>query len=209
MKYKIDLHVHSFYSTDNDADPEESILRAIEQGLHGIAFTEHYLYGASEPVEALKEKFGSSIRIFRGVEFSAAEGHCLVFGVDTDRMAMKHAPVSELVASVNRAGGVVIPSHPYRPGTSLGELVRSVPGICGLEGCNGANMHAYNAKAIETAAALKLPYTGGSDAHDPREVGSCYTEFDHAVTYENFIELLRAGNYRGVDTRRISRVMPW
>lgn len=207
MKFKIDLHVHSKFSTDNDADPEETILRAIELGLHGIAFTEHYYYGASEPVEVLKDKYKDSILIFRGVEFSTAEGHCLVFGTDTDKLGIKHAPVADVVRFVSKEGGVVIPSHPYRPGTSLGNLVHSVNGITGLEGYNGANMYAFNVKAIDAAKTLKLPYTGGSDAHDPQEVGSCYTLFRDPVTYENFIDTLKAGSYRGVDTRKISRML--
>jgi predicted metal-dependent phosphoesterase TrpH len=205
MKFKIDLHVHSKYSTDNNAEPEETVLHAIELGLHGIAFTEHYYYEASEPVEALRDKYRDSIMIFLGVEFSTTEGHCLVFGADTDKLGIKYASLAEVIRFVSKAGGVVIPSHPYRPGTSLGDLVHKVKGITGLEGCNGANMHAFNIKAIDAAKILKLPYTGGSDAHAPREVGSCYTEFDEAVTYENFVELLRAGNYRGMDTRKISR----
>jgi hypothetical protein len=207
MTFKIDLHVHSRYSLDNNSDPEETIVRAIELGLDGIAFTEHYFYAASEPVEALKEKYGTSIKIFRGVEFSTAEGHCLVFGADTDMLGMRYAQAAELARFVRSAGGVVIPSHPYRPGTGLGDLIRTANGITAVEGCNGANMHAYNAKAIEIASMLKLPYTGGSDAHAPGEVGSCYTEFPDAVTYENFIELLKLGNYRGVDTRKISRIV--
>jgi predicted metal-dependent phosphoesterase TrpH len=204
--FTIDLHVHSRYSTDNDADPEETILRAIELGLSGLAFTEHYYYGASEPVEALKEKYRKSILIFRGVEFSTAEGHCLVFGADTDRMDLKYAPVQELVRYVNEASGVVIPSHPYRPGTSLGDLVLEVRGIAGIEGCNGANMHAYNARAMEAAARLGLSYTGGSDAHAPQEVGSCYTEFRDPVTADNMVALLKTGHYRGVDRRKIARM---
>jgi predicted metal-dependent phosphoesterase TrpH len=207
MNFKIDLHIHSRYSTDNDSDPEETILRAIELGLNGVAFTEHYFYEASEPVEILKEKYWNSIMIFRGVEFSTAEGHCLIFGVDTDSLKIRYAPVADVVRFVARAGGVVIPSHPYRPGTSLGDLVRTVDGIAGLEGYNGANMHSYNVKAIEMAQSLRLPYTGGSDAHSPEEVGSCYTEFDDLVTPENFIDLLKAGRYRGVDTRKISRLI--
>ena len=207
MKFKIDLHVHSKYSGDNDADPEEAILRAIELGLHGIAFTEHYYYEASEPVEILKEKYKNSILIFRGVEFSTAEGHCLVFGVDTDSLSIKYASVTEVTRVVHQKGGVVIPSHPYRSVNSLGDLVRNVPGLCALEGYNGCNMHAFNVKAIEAAEFLKLPYTGGSDAHTPLEVGSCFTEFDDEVNAGNLIEVLKAGNYRGVDTRKISRLM--
>jgi len=206
MKYKIDLHVHSKQSGDNDADPEEAVIRAIELGLHGIAFTEHYYYEASEQAEVLKEKYGEQLLILRGVEFSATEGHCLVFGVDTDKLGIKYAPVADVIRFAGKAGGVVIPSHPYRPGTSLGDLVLSVNGIAGLEGCNGANMHAFNVRAINAAKALHIPYTGGSDAHEPHEVGSCYTEFRDAVTYDNFIDALKAGNYRGVDTRKISRM---
>ncbi|HYA88586.1 MAG TPA: CehA/McbA family metallohydrolase [Nitrospirota bacterium] len=206
MKFKIDLHVHSKNSGDNDADPEEAVLHAIDRGLNGIAFTEHYSYAASEHAEILKEKHGDRILILRGVEFSAREGHCLIFGVDTDKMSKKYAPIGDVIAYVQAAGGVVIPSHPYRTVNSLGDLVRSVGQICALEGYNGCNMHTFNERAIEAAAMLKIPYTGGSDAHDSTEVGSCYTEFEDTVTASNFIELLKAGRYRGVDIRKISRM---
>lgn len=42
MGCHIDMHVHSRASGDSDADPEELILRAINIGLQGIVFTEHY-----------------------------------------------------------------------------------------------------------------------------------------------------------------------
>ena len=206
MKYKIDLHVHSKYSTDNDAEPEETILRAVELGLQGIAFTEHYYYGASEPIEPLREKYGDRIMIFRGVEFSAREGHCLIFGVDTDGLSLKDASIRDIIRVVARKGGVVIPSHPYRSVNGIGDLVRSTDGICALEGYNGCNMHGFNIQAIAAAKALGIPFTGGSDAHAPQEVGSCFTEFDDAVTTENFISLLKAGKYRGIDTRKIAKL---
>jgi predicted metal-dependent phosphoesterase TrpH len=206
MTDKIDLHVHSKYSTDNDAEPEETVLRAIELGLTGIVFTEHYYYGASEPIEPLREKYRGRIMIFRGVEFSAREGHCLIFGVDTDGLSLKNASIRDIITVVTQKGGVVIPSHPYRSVNSIGDLVKSVGGISALEGYNGCNMHGFNVKAIEAATALGIPFTGGSDAHTPQDVGACYTEFDDRVTAENFIELLKAGKYRGMDTRKISRL---
>ena len=207
MKSRIDLHVHSRNSGDNDADPEETVRRAIALGLDGIAFTEHYSFEASEPVERLREKYRGTIMIFRGVEFSAAEGHCLVFGVDTDRLDIRFAPIRDVVRVVAPAGGIVIPTHPYRTGNSMGEQIFAVPGICAVEGYNGANMHAMNVKAIEAAGKMKLPFTGGSDAHQPMEVGSCYTLFDDTVTLENFVSLLKAGRFMGLDTRKISRAM--
>lgn len=204
MKFRIDLHVHSKYSEDNDSEPEEAILRAISLGLHGIVFTEHYSYEASEPVEALREKYRVSLMIFRGVEFSSADGHCLIFGVNTDMLLPKYSPISEVVRIVDQAGGVVVPSHPYRRGTSLGDMLFSVKGICAVEGYNGGNMPAYNAKAVEAARLLGLPYTGGSDAHAPNEVGLCFTEFDDVVTEDNLVKLLRKGRYRGIDNRKIA-----
>ena len=205
MSCIIDLHVHSENSGDNPTDPEEVVLRAIERGLDGIAFTEHYFYEASAGVERLREKYGSRIMIFRGVEFSAAEGHCLVFGLDTDRLSMKYAPIAELLRIVDDNGGIAIPSHPYRGSNSIGDLLKSLGGIYAVEGYNGCNMHPFNRKAIDTALSLKLPFTGGSDAHTAGDVGSCYTEFADMVTYDNFIDLLKRGRYQGVDTRKISR----
>jgi predicted metal-dependent phosphoesterase TrpH len=205
MKSKIDLHVHSRESGDNDADPEEIIEQALTRGLDGIVITEHYSYEASEHAERLREKYRGDLLVLRGVEFSAAEGHCLVFGVNTDRLSLGPAPIRDVVRQVVAAGGIVVPSHPYRGGNSLGELVLDLPGISGLEGYNGANMHAMNKKAIETAGRLGLPFTGGSDAHSPAEVGSCYTEFDDTVTYDNFLDLLRRGRFQGIDVRKISR----
>ena len=205
MLFKIDLHVHSKYSGDTDSDPEESVVLAIEQGLNGLAFTEHYSYEASEHAESLKEKYEDVITIFRGVEFSAEEGHCLIFGVNTDRLLTPYTPIEDVLKIVNKAGGVVIPSHPYRRGNSLGEMLFTLTELCAIEGFNGANMKAFNDKAIQTERELGIPYTGGSDAHEPREVGSCFTEFRERIVEDNFIDLLRNGRYQGIDTRKVSR----
>jgi predicted metal-dependent phosphoesterase TrpH len=206
VRFNVDMHIHSRASGDSEADPEEMILQAIEIGLQGIVFTEHYSYEASEPVESLKEKYSKDILVLRGLEFSAAEGHCLVYGVNTDGVLDRYSPVREILRIVNELGGVVIPSHPYRGINSLGDTIKKINGLCAIEGHNGYNMQFLNRKAVETAALLRLPYTGGSDSHDSTGVGSCYTEFMDRVTKDNFIDLLKAGNYRGIDNRKVSSV---
>src|SRR5208283_2038009 len=55
------------------------MITSIELKLDGLAFTEHYSYAASGHSEALKEKYRGMLRILRGVEYSSAEGHCLIF----------------------------------------------------------------------------------------------------------------------------------
>lgn len=204
--FRIDLHVHSKFSGDSNSEPEEIIERAIEIGLDGIAFTEHYSYEVSEPVEALREKYKGEILILRGVEFSTKEGHCLVFGFNTDRYLQKYAPALEVLRLVQSAGGVIIPSHPFRGVNSMANEIRNLKGLFAIEGYNGYNMHPYNMKAIELAEELGLSFTGGSDAHEPHEVGQCYTEFMDRVTEENFLLLLKSGRYRGKDIRKISRM---
>lgn len=201
--FRIDLHVHTRYSGDNDADPREMVERAIRKGLHGLAVTEHYSYEASGEVECLREEFLGTLRIFRGVELSTPEGHCLVFGVNTDRLDLSGMPVTDIIRIVNDEGGVVIPSHPFRGGSSLGDQVIELEGITALEGYNGCNMVSMNKRAVDVARLLSIPYTGGSDAHAPDEVGSCYTEFNEEITRENLVYMLKKGGYRGVDTRKI------
>jgi predicted metal-dependent phosphoesterase TrpH len=203
--FAVDLHVHTHLSGDNAADPEECIARAIERGLQGIAFTEHYSYGVSEPIEELRERYRAAMLIVRGVEFSAAEGHCLVFGVDTDRLCAPYTPAAELVRLVGGRGGVVIPSHPYRGGgTGLGDQILALPGITAVEGHNGCNAGGLNRRAVAAARRLGLPVTGGSDAHRPEDVGDCFTRFRRRVTADNLVALLRGGEYEGVDTRKAS-----
>ena len=209
MKFKIDLHIHTKYSGDTSAEPEDMVLHAIEANLYGIAFTEHYLYGYSEYVDELREKYGKDILIFRGVEFSADDGHCLVFGVNTDIIDIRNMPMQKVVRAVNEDGGVVIPTHPFRGGYSIGERTRELEGICAVEGYNGYSHYSQNKKAVEMAEEMGIPYTGGSDAHSPEDVGACYTEFNAEVTYENLLEVLKAGDYKGVDTRKVSKVWPF
>ncbi len=203
--FKVDLHVHSRSSGDNDSDPEEVIERALEVGIDGIAFTEHYYYGASEEVELLRDKYRGRIQILRGVEFSAREGHCLVFGVNTDSIVEKHAPIERLIEIVNNRGGIVVPSHPFRGINSIGDRLFGLKGLKALEGFNGCNMQLYNNKALEVAKLMGLAFTGGSDAHRPSDTGSCYTLFRELVDEDNLVRLLKLGEYVGVDARKFAR----
>jgi hypothetical protein len=41
MKYRIDLHCHSRFSSDGVSEPEEMVQAARERGLHGFAITDH------------------------------------------------------------------------------------------------------------------------------------------------------------------------
>lgn len=199
MGFKIDMHNHSVYSGDSIAEPRELIERAIEIGLDGIAFTEHHSFSASETVEGLKEHYRGRILVFRGAEYSAAEGHLLLFGIKDDRFNDfgLFAPVSEIIRFVREEGGVVVVPHPFRSWLQLRADMKDYPGVSAIEAFNGHTSPEDNERALNAAGELGLPTTGGSDAHSREEVGSCFTEFFDPVSCDNFIGLLRAGNYRG------------
>ncbi len=205
--YKYDLHVHSRYSGDNDSDPEDIIEAAIESGLDGLAFTEHYSYEASEYIIHLQEKYQKWITILRGVEFSSRQGHCLVFGVNTDKSIEKNADIEHVLEIVDAVGGIVIPAHPYRGMESIGDRIFKLSKLSVIEGYNGCNIHTFNLLSIEAASKLGICFTGGSDAHLPTDVGSCYTLFREPANDENIVSLLKNGNFTGYDNRRISRLM--
>lgn len=205
--FKIDMHNHSYYSEDSTVSPEESVERALELGLDGIAFTEHNSYEASEPVERLKERYNGSIKIFRGMEYSSAEGHVLIFGIRDDRLlaAEQNAPIREVIKIVAEQKCLIIIPHPFREWSLLRIDLSGLNGICAIEAYNHHNNRTENEKAVQAAQALRLPTTGGSDSHRIDEVGSCYTEFFVPVTYENFLDVLRGGQYRGVDRYEAER----
>lgn len=77
---KIDYHMHTKFSSDSEADPRKHVLKAIEEGLDEICFTDHkdFEYPIDsfdldvEPyfkeMMALKEEFKNQINIKIGVE---------------------------------------------------------------------------------------------------------------------------------------------
>ena len=198
---KYDMHVHSKYSFDNDADPEEMITVAIERGLDGIVFTEHDTYKGSEPIDLLKEKYGKYITILRGMEFSAPSSHILVYGIKEDLRSLEGISEEVFVEEVRRYGGVAIPAHPFRVG--LGYSLAEIKNLSVIEGMNGHNSPKENKLAVDMANKLAIPCIGGSDAHEPERVGFCYTEFlDDNIDQNNIVEILLSGRYKGLVAER-------
>jgi predicted metal-dependent phosphoesterase TrpH len=198
IMFSADLHVHTKHSGDNNSEPEEVIKIAISKGIKTICFTEHNFYHLSSYVEELREKYKGRIELVRGVEFSSIEGHCLVFGCDPDKLLplsyhkiILPIHIEVLLEFVEKNDGVAIPSHPYRGDyVSMGDLIRKLP-IKVIEGINSKNLSWMNDKAIQVANELKLKWTGGSDSHQPHEVGNGLTAFPILATQENIVKLLK------------------
>ncbi len=183
MAFRIDPHVHSFFSADGASSPEALILSAKRVGLHGIALTDHNTCDACRYLrdKGLLREDGEAVDgflVIPGVEVSTEEGHLLCLGVWLPN-GLKGAPAREVIAMVREQNGLTIPAHPYdrlRAGIREGHLDEL--DFDGLEVFNAATaLQRHNVSALAYATRRKLPMTAGSDAHHHAAVGISHTLF--------------------------------
>jgi predicted metal-dependent phosphoesterase TrpH len=180
MPFKIDLHTHSFFSSDGVSSPEDMVAAAREKGLHGFAITDH---NTCEAVTYFLEKGfmredGSAVDnflIIPGVEVTTAEGHLLCIGATLPYL--KGRPAREVCDLIHERGGLAIPPHPYdlfRAGIRFSTLEK-LP-VDAIEVFNAATtLRRYNSYAFKYAQLRGLPMTAASDAHHEAAIGTAYT----------------------------------
>ena len=184
--FKIDLHCHSKYSHDNHFEPEDLIRKAIEKGLNGVCFTEHFSVEASLPVE--KIELPEDFVVLRGAEVSTNLGHLLIYGPLDDRWNIwnryTYLNFFEVVEEVHKIGGVCIPSHLFRGFESIGDFIyreEILEVIDGIEVFNGKTSLNDNIKAYEFAKSKGLAMIAGSDCHNEELIGKAYTMFKEKI----------------------------
>lgn len=192
---RIDLHVHTRLSRDNDCDPDALFRRVRETGLDAICITEHHSYEVSAPLEPIAAKHG--VLLLRACEASTDLGHLLLFGVRDDRWNTyqgEYLAAADVVAAAHRQGAMVVAAHPFRRGSNaftLGDRLDALD-VDGIEILNARARDAENAAARAAAERRGLAVTGGSDAHRPEDVGRAWTEIDGEVrTIDDLVAALR------------------
>jgi predicted metal-dependent phosphoesterase TrpH len=190
--FKVDLHVHTSLGGDSLIDPGALVLRAVEVGLDAVCVTEHHSYFASQPFDEIALETG--FPVLRGMEYTAYEGHLLLFGVRAGRGDLPpRMPAQKVVDWACERGGVAIAAHPYQRGIvggALGDRVLALERVAAIEGINASAAPEDNRRAAQAAEQMGLPSTGGSDAHGLHVLGRAYTLFPEPVRTE--AELLRA-----------------
>ncbi|NBV87075.1 MAG: PHP domain-containing protein [Verrucomicrobia bacterium] len=183
MAYRIDPHVHSYYSGDGVSSPEALIEAAKRAGLDGIALTDHNTCDGCRHLRdrGLLREDGEPVDgflVLPGVEVSTLEGHLLCLGVWLPN-GLKGTPVKEVLEMVREQNGLAIPAHPYdRMRAGIREDDLDGLEIKCLEVFNAATvLQRHNASALDYARRRGLAMTAGSDAHHYRAVGRSYTTF--------------------------------
>jgi predicted metal-dependent phosphoesterase TrpH len=193
----IDLHVHTtrYSSGCSVLEPQVMVQAALRAGLRGVALSEHQCAWSQEELAELR---GQGLRVFAGREVHMGDLHVLIFGIEGPPPAAADGPA--LARTVREMGGAAILAHPFRWGDwhrrPLEELERIWRPFDAVEALSG-NMLPRECQAARIAAeALSLPFTGGSDAHAPAEVGRYHTSFlDDIETEADLVAALRAGRF--------------
>jgi predicted metal-dependent phosphoesterase TrpH len=186
---KLDLHVHSTFSRDGTAAPEDIISFAMKIGLDGVAITDHNAIGGSQRAFDLASKAG--FIVVRGVEVSAKEGHVLAYGVVEP--IPKGLPILDTLERIHTAGGIAVAAHPKRFPSGMGLNIAKTTEFDAIEVLNGGSSRRDNSLARRIADEKNSPVTAGSDAHEIESVGKSFTVIESASAEEDVLECIRRG----------------
>jgi len=188
----IDTHLHEKkFSEDSLISLEEIFEKARDMGLDGICVTDHESNAIRVEATMLSQKTG--FLIITGAEVLTYEGDMTVFGLDCLPEQMVHA--WELAQLTEAAGGVAICSHPYRQNNrGMGDYIRELPQVWGIETFNGSTSEYHNLQAYELSLELQVAALGASDAHVIDQVGKFATWMPSWVRDErSFIQAVKNG----------------
>ena len=164
-----DLHIHTKWSRDSVARPEDVVKVAFKKKLAGIAITDHNsVIGAVEAKRRARDK----IDVIIGEEIRTAQGE--LTGLNLTECIPPGLGAAETIDRIREQGGVVVIPHPFyslRRGSSQ-ELRLIADEVDLVEVFNGRSLAFDNARAKRLAERLGKPGVGGSDAHFLFEVGT-------------------------------------
>jgi len=184
---KIDLHCHSYYSTDGISSPKKLLETALKKGLDGIALTDHNtIAGWKEAIEIARELNGVLIL---GEEIKSREGDIL--GLFLKKEIKSRVPI-EIIKEIKEQGGIAIISHPFHFHEKFkGDLEQYKNLVDGIEVFNSRGLFlSVNKKALEFAKKYNLAIVAGSDAHYYKNVGDAYTIGENIKNLEEFKEAI-------------------
>jgi predicted metal-dependent phosphoesterase TrpH len=196
LALKIDLHVHTCYSSDSSITLKQVVSFAKKRGLDGVAITDH---NTVEGALKLKTK---DIIVIPGIEVSTLAGHLLGLNITTP--IPKKLGMEETIEKIHDAGGIAVAPHPYSFYKSPPS--RNVSCYDAVEVMNAASVPfgvlTYFSKRF--AARLGLPQTGGSDSHFAPEIGSTYSVVDSGSSVDEIVSAVKKGNVSAE-----GRGLPW
>jgi len=187
LQLKIDLHVHTLYSSDSLITQRDLIFYAEKAGLDGVAITDH------DTVEgAFKMARETDLLVVPGIEISSSNGH--IVGLNLGESIPPKLGVDETLDRIHEAGGIAVACHPAA--FFKGSLERHVSSR--FDAVEVINSSAFPFKRSvergrEIASECGIPGVAGSDAHYGPEIGCAYTIVEADREVEETVEAIRKG----------------
>lgn len=192
---KFDLHVHTSLSYDSRMSTDELVEAARAAGLSGVAAADHNAFHRHRQRE--------NFYIIPACEFSTDVGHLVVLFMkervneSLSRDEYGRFYWRDICEAAHTQGALVFYAHPFGPPRPHSESLYEH--IDGIEVFNSRIAHSRlaraNKRALELCRKLGKPFSAGSDAHCPKEVGTSYWECDlpeSAMNEPDFEEKLKA-----------------
>jgi hypothetical protein len=194
---KIDLHVHSNYSSDGSLSPADIIRIARKKGLDGVAITDHDT--AAGGLEAKKYETDDFI-VIAGIEVKTERGEIIGLFVTKE---IKSRRFEDALIEIKSQGGLVVVPHPFdsmrRSAFHVTDEEASF--VDAIEGFNSrCILQNYNRRAVTFAKKHNLPIVAGSDAHHSNEIGLAGIVTDN----KNARDAIRKG-----DITIFGKTSPW
>lgn len=198
---KVDLHIHTKYSSDSFSELTTIMKRTKELGIIP-AITDH------NNIDAHKELKMMNFEFIPGCEIRTEKNGDLI-GLYLNEKIKKNTHFLEVIDSIKSQGGLSYLPHMYDPGRGFfeSELAKKVDII---EVYNSRCMlDIYNQKAREFAMENKKYFGAGSDAHFIYEIGNAYVEIPMIDISEpkNLLKGLKKGKIFGKKTVIFTRVL--
>lgn len=161
------------------------------RGLDAICITDHDSMGLRQIAENYSQETG--FPIFVGVEFYSLQGDIIAFGIDS--LPTERIDAQAFVNFVKARGGVCFACHPFRNNNrGLGNTLKQIKGLTGIEVLNGSTSYGANQLASQTCRKLNLMPIGVSDAHHLEQLGKYATWLPNMVySTDAFVAELKQG----------------
>jgi predicted metal-dependent phosphoesterase TrpH len=186
---RADLHIHTTYSSDSTIQPKTLVEKLVAHSFIKVAaVTDHDTVEGLSVTQKLAAAY-PDILIIPGVEISTAEGDLLILG--TEETPPKPWTVEGVLDFAQDTDCVSVVAHPYRE-YGMGDLARNYK-VDAIEVLNGVSSPSSNKLAQDLAKSMALPGTAGSDAHNPSELFTVYTEIQASLDIDEILKALKKG----------------
>ena len=194
-RVKVDLHVHTRFSSDSLTSQREVVRYARRRGLDAVAITDH---NTIDGALLLAEQ--SAVPVIIGEEILTQHGE--IIGLFLQEAVPAGLSSQETVLRIREQGGLVYIPHPMdrmrKSALDLEALIAAIEDVDLIEVFNArVTLTQDNRLAESLARAYHTAQGAGSDAHQAYEIGSAYVELPPFHDSASFMQAMRQGQVHG------------